>query len=55
MLKHVMDGDTQEDRLDLLEPVVEDWHTLQSFLGVGVCVCVYVCVYVCFPLVSGVT
>ena len=36
---HVMDGNTQEDRLDLLEPVVEDWHALQSFLGVSVCVC----------------
>ena len=42
---HVMNGDTQEDCLDLLEPVVEDWHALQSFLGVSVCVCVHIFAY----------
>ena len=49
---HVMDGDTWRDRLDLLEPVVEDWHALQSFLGVSTTfssayIPVFVCVCVC--------
>ena len=26
--RHVMDSDTPPERLELLEPVVEDWHTL---------------------------
>ena len=29
-----MDGDTPEDRLDIIQPVIEDWHALQSFLKV---------------------
>lgn len=29
-----MDGDTLEERLQLLQPVVEDWHGLCSFLSV---------------------
>ena len=29
-----MDGDTLEERLQLLEPVVEDWHALCSFMSV---------------------
>ena len=33
---HVMDGDTPHDRLQLLEPQTEDWHTLMCFLGVSV-------------------
>lgn len=32
--RHVMDGDTPQDRLDALHPVIEDWHALQSFLKV---------------------
>ena len=31
---HVMDGNTPEDRLDKIEPVIEDWHTLMCFLKV---------------------
>ena len=34
--RHVMDGDSPHDRLQLLEPQVEDWHTLMCFLGVSV-------------------
>lgn len=33
--RHVMDGDTPHDRLQLLEPQCEDWHTLMCFLGVS--------------------
>ena len=33
--RHRMDADTPRERLQLLEPVVEDWHTMQSFLGVS--------------------
>ena len=33
--KHVMDSDNPKDRLELLEPQVEDWHALQSILGVS--------------------
>ena len=29
-----MDSDTREERLELLEPVIEDWHTLMCFLQV---------------------
>ena len=32
--RHVMDGDTPKDRLDVLHPVIEDWHALQCFLKV---------------------
>ena len=32
--KHVMDGDVPRDRLELVEPVTEDWHTLMCFLKV---------------------
>ena len=31
---HVMDSDTKADRLELLEPVVEDWHAFMIFLEV---------------------
>ena len=30
------DGDIPHDRLQLLEPQTEDWHTLMCFLGVSV-------------------
>ena len=33
--QHMMDADTLQDRLELLEPIVEDWHCLQSVLGLG--------------------
>ena len=29
--RHVMDSDTKEERLELLEPIIEDWHTLMCF------------------------
>ena len=32
--QHVMDGDTPEERLEMLEPVVEDWHALMCLLQV---------------------
>ena len=31
---HVMDGNNPEDRLDQIEPVIEDWRTLMCFLKV---------------------
>lgn len=31
-----MDGDTLEERLLLLEPVIEDWHCLASLLSVSI-------------------
>ena len=38
--QHMMDADTPTDRLEHLEPCIEDWHALQSFLGVSNIVCV---------------
>ena len=35
--RHMMDGDTIEDRLGLLEPLTEDWHCLVCLLSVGLC------------------
>jgi len=37
--RHLMDCDVPKDRLQLLEPVCEDWHTLMCFLRVrnGTC------------------
>ncbi len=32
--RHLMDGDTPKDRLQLIEPVCEDWHGLMCFLKV---------------------
>ena len=32
--RHLMDGDTPRDRLQLVEPVNEDWHALMCFLKV---------------------
>lgn len=32
---HVMNGDTRQERLELLEPVTEDWHCLVCFLSVS--------------------
>lgn len=32
--QHIMDSDSREERLELLEPVVEDWHTLMCLLQV---------------------
>ena len=34
--QHVMDSDTPQERLELLEPVIEDWHTLMCLLEVRV-------------------
>ena len=33
--QHVMDSDTREQRLEPLEPVIEDWHTLMCLLQVN--------------------
>lgn len=33
--RHIMDGDTPHDQLQLLEPQCEHWHTLMCFLGVS--------------------
>ena len=33
--KHMMCGNTLRERLQILEPVVEDWHCLVSLLGVS--------------------
>ena len=33
--RHMMCGNAPRERLGLLEPVVEDWHCLVSFLGVS--------------------
>ena len=32
--RQMMDGDALKERLQLLEPVCKDWHTLMSFLEV---------------------
>ena len=32
--RHIMDGDTAKERLAYLEPKIEDWHALQTFLMV---------------------
>ena len=32
---HLLDGDTPRDRLQLIEPVCEDWHTLMCFMTVS--------------------
>ncbi len=32
--QHMMDSDTAEEQLKLLEPVIEDWHTLMCLLQV---------------------
>lgn len=33
--RHVMDGDTPDERLQQFEPVCEDWHALMCFLKVS--------------------
>ena len=33
--KHMMCGDTPRERLQILEPVSEDWHCLVTFLEVS--------------------
>jgi len=33
--RHVMDGNTPKERLQVLEPVCEDWHALMCFLTVS--------------------
>ena len=33
--RHLMCGNTRRDRLELLEPVVEDWHALVCLLNVS--------------------
>ena len=34
--RHMMCGNTAVERLDLLQPVVEDWHCLVSLVGVSI-------------------
>ncbi len=36
---HLSDGDTQRERLELIEPQVEDWHALMNFMLVRICTC----------------
>ena len=36
--RHMMDGDTPRERLELLEPQAEDWHCLVCVLGVSKCI-----------------
>lgn len=45
--RHMMDSNTPAERLKLLEPQSEDWHTLVCLLGVSLytCVCVHMCCY----------
>ena len=33
--RHMMDGNTEEERLEHLKPVIEDWHCLVTFIGVS--------------------
>ena len=33
--RHMMDGNTEEERLEHLKPVIEDWHCLVAFIGVS--------------------
>ena len=33
--RHMMCGNTRRERLELLEPVVEDWHCLVCLIGVS--------------------
>lgn len=33
--KHIMCGNTPRERLQILEPVAEDWHCLVSLIGVS--------------------
>ena len=33
--RHRMCGNTAKERLELLKPVVEDWHCLVAFIGVS--------------------
>ena len=42
--RHLMDGDTPRDRLQLFEPVCEDWHALMCLLTVSIitAVCEYI-------------
>lgn len=35
--RHRMDGDSTRDRLQLLEPMCEDWHALMCFMKVTYC------------------
>ena len=35
--KHMMCGNTPKERLQVLQPVVEDWHCLVSLLSVSTC------------------
>ena len=37
--RHVMDSDTPSERLELLEPVVEDWHALMCWMTVRLLSC----------------
>ena len=34
-MRHMMDGDTAKDRLQLLEPQSEDWHCMVCMLKVS--------------------
>ena len=34
-MRHMMDGNTPEDRLELIEPQCEDWHCMVCMLKVS--------------------
>ena len=34
--RHMMDGNTAKERLELLKPVIEDWHCLVAFIAVSI-------------------
>ena len=33
--RHMMCGNTVKERLELIKPVIEDWHCLVAFIGVS--------------------
>ena len=43
--RHVMNGDTAKDRLDVLEPVSDDWHCLVSLLSVSLSNSYVTCIF----------
>ena len=44
---HVMCENTRKERLGLLEPVVEDWHCLVTFITVSVLAVINLTLHIC--------
>lgn len=40
--RHLMDGDSVEERLQLLEPVCEDWHAMMCFMKLRILLAILV-------------